>query len=83
VFAELGRDGSGESSSVLRESRDGDVLAAAAVCSSDEARRGDLRSGVSAGSETRAEQRRSRLQRYERELDDCFAELAAAEEEAS
>jgi len=67
VFAEL--ESSDEASSVLWEATQGtDVLAAATLKSSDEAAQARV-------------PRRSRLERYERELDECYAQLAAAGEE--
>jgi hypothetical protein len=63
VYAELGRGRNEETSLALLESQDDGVLAAERVRSSDEAAQAKV-------------PRRSRLQRYERELDDWFAELA-------
>jgi len=65
AFAELGDDsGSEDRLSALLESQDAGVLAAERVRSSDEATQARV-------------PRRSRLERYERELDEWFAELAA------
>jgi len=67
VFADLERGGSEESGSLLLESQDTGVLAAATVRSSDEAVQARV-------------PRRHRLERFERDLDTWFAQLAAAEE---
>jgi len=67
VFGDRGREGGDESGAELLESRDTALLAAAVVRSSDEAAPARV-------------PRRSGLQRYERELDDWFAQLAAVED---
>ena len=65
VFADLGDDSSSsDDGSPLLASQDTDVLAAATVRSGEEATQAKV-------------PRRSRLQRYERGLDDWFAQLAA------
>ena len=66
VFAEL--ESSDEASSVLWEAPQGTDVLAAALKSSDEATQARVPG-------------RSRLERYERELDECYAQLAAAGEE--
>jgi len=68
VFAELGWDGSEQRSSALLESRDGEALAVASLGSSAEAAQARV-------------PRCSRLQRYECELDECFAQFTLSEEE--
>jgi len=68
VFAELGNDLDSQDNSAteLLESRDEGLLVAAATRPSEEATQARI-------------PRRSRLQRYERDLDAWFAELAAEE----
>jgi len=67
VFAEWGDDSSNsDSQSPLVAAKDGDLLAAATVRPSEEATQARV-------------PRRSRLQRYERDLDAWFAELAVEE----
>ena len=74
AFADLGRSEGGDTgvgeyaTSPLLESADRDLPAAATVKSSDEATQARV-------------PRRTRLHRNESELDDCFAQLAAAEDE--
>jgi hypothetical protein len=63
VFADLGRDSDEELTSLLLESKDQGPRAAAAVRSGEEATQARV-------------PRRSRMQRYERDLDAWFAELA-------
>ncbi len=68
MFADLGDDSSSpDSQSPLVASQDTDLLAAATVRSGEEATQAKV-------------PRRSRMQRYERELDEWFAQLAAAED---
>jgi hypothetical protein len=69
VFAGLGADGSEDTSSALLASEEGGLLAVATSRPSEEATQARV-------------PRRSRLQRYERELDAWFAELAEPDTDA-